>query len=348
MSEPSNIPAAWNDIDGVTAPSMTKEIVGHQDAQNMLVEAYRKNKLHHAWLIAGPAGIGKATMAFRFAEYLLRNPDPDKAPGKMAFDDDPVHSQVSKGVHPNLLVLRRPLDPKTKKFKTKITVDEVRRAGAFLHSAGGANAYRICIVDPADDLNNSAANALLKMLEEPPARTVFLVLAHSPRGLLPTIRSRCQMLSVRSLSNDEMLTVLKRQPLASEMSDKELSGIIHFAEGSPRRALQLAKSGIVDTFSNFLELAGKKQCDLSLVHKIAGQLTPVAKAQDYELFFDLVNDHLARQSRSMATNDQIPLSRLARMAEIWDKTRAAKNRADIWNLDKKQVILDLFADLRAA
>jgi DNA polymerase-3 subunit delta' len=348
IDRPENIPEAWDDLDGVIPPSVTSDVVGHKAAQKAMAEAYSRGKLHHAWLIAGAAGIGKATLAFRFAEHLLRHRNPETAPTEFTFVDDPVHSQVSKGVHPNLLLLRRPFDPKSKKFKTQITVDEVRRAGGFLHTASGADAWRICIVDPADDLNTNAANALLKMLEEPPARTVFLVLAHSPRGLLPTIRSRCQMLAVRSLGDSDLIKVLKRQPLTADMSEKELADLASHAEGSPRRALLLAQSGVLELFTGFVKLVGQQKSDYSQVHRIAGQLAPIGKAQDFDLFFDLINEHLAQQSRSMASNDQVSLESLSRIADIWDRARESKERAETWNLDRKQVILDLFGDMRAA
>lgn len=347
MVEDSLIPTAWDDIDGVVPPSMSLNLVGHGSLVERLCQNYRAKRLHHAWLLAGPRGIGKATLAYRFAEYLLRHPDPITAPGEVTFADDPVHSQVSKGVHPNILVLRKPWDQKTKKFKTQVTVDEIRKIGAFLQTASGANAWRIVIVDPADDMNASAANALLKMLEEPPARTLFFILAHSPRGLLPTIRSRCQLLTAKSLGDDDLKSVLGCQPLTQSLNGEETDHLVRHARGSARRALLLAHSGVLETWNGFVDLIRSRKPDIGGLHRLAGQLAPAAKSAEYALFMDLVYDHLAETTRDMATNDQIAMDRLAAMADVWDKTRESAMRADTWNMDKKQVILDLYRDLRS-
>ncbi len=341
-------PLAWDDIEGVAPPSETLEIFGHENALDTLVRNYRNNRLHHAWLLSGPKGIGKATLALRFAEFLLRNPDPAHSSENMEMLDDTVHSQVSKGAHPNVLILRKPWDQKSKKFKTQITVDEIRKTASFLQTASGANAWRIVIVDPADDMNNSAANALLKVLEEPPARTIFFVLAHSPRGLLPTIRSRCQVLPIKPLEHTDMVSVLKRQALTSDLPEAEIQNLIHHAKGSPKRAFLLAQSGVLETFANFLKIVSQKQADIGQLHFLAGQLAPASRSGEYALFLDLVYDHMADNARTMAVNDQISMDRISKWAVIWDKTREANMRAETWNMDKKQVILDLFNDLRAA
>ncbi|MGB7285346.1 MAG: DNA polymerase III subunit delta', partial [Salaquimonas sp.] len=256
--------------------------------------------------------------------------------------------QVSKGAHPNILILRKPWDQKTKKFKTQITVDEIRKTASFLQTASGANAWRIVIVDPADDMNNSAANALLKILEEPPARTIFFVLAHSPRGLLPTIRSRCQVLALKPLPESSLRMVLKAQPLTADISDSEVDHLVHYAKGSAKRALLLHQSGVLQTFSSFLEIVQTKQGDVGQLHRLAGMLAPAAKVSEYNLFMDLIYDHIDSRAHDMAINDQIGLDAIAKWAAIWDKTREATMRAETWNMDKKQAILDLYSDLRAA
>lgn len=348
MVNESYTPTAWDDLEGVIPPVQTLNLLGHKQSIDILSSNYSLNRLHHAWLLSGPKGIGKATLAFRFAEHLLRHSNPSSAPSTVDFLNDAVHSQVSKGAHPNILILRKPWDQKSKKFKTQITVDEVRRTAAFLQSASGANAWRIVIVDPADDMNNSAANALLKILEEPPARTIFFVIAHSPRGLLPTIRSRCQMLSLKPLCDQDLTTVLKSQPLTADILDTEMKQLVRLAKGSVRRALLLAQSNVLTIYSGFIEIVCAKQQDIGQVHRLAGMLTPAAKSGEYALFLDLIYDYIADQTRDMAGNDQIGMDRVSNWANIWEKTRQATLRAETWNMDKKQVILDLYRDLRAA
>lgn len=348
MLEESFAPTAWDDIDGVIPPAQSRMLLAHETAANILTQNYRNNRLHHAWLLSGPKGIGKATLAFRFAEHLLRNPESASAPESLEFLDDPVHSQVAKGAHPNILVLRKPYDQKTKKFKTRITVDEIRKTASFLQSASAAESWRIVIVDPADDMNASAANALLKILEEPPARTLFFVIAHSPRGLLPTIRSRCQSLTLKPLNEIDLIDVLKHQPICSDLTEEELVKLAALAKGSVRRALQLTNSNILEIYSGFLELITAKTQDIGQLHRLAGMLSPAAKSVEYGLFMDLIYDHIADRMRDMAKNDQVPLKQVSRWSDIWDKTREANARAETWNMDKKQVILDLYKELRAA
>jgi DNA polymerase-3 subunit delta' len=341
-------PEAWDDLEGSIPPAETLDLRGHGPAIDLLSRNYRNNRLHHAWLISGPKGTGKATMAFRFAEFLLRHPDPASAPEVFSIHDDPVHSQVAKGAHPNLLVLRRPWDQKAKKFKTQITVDEVRRTAAFLQTASGADAWRIVIVDPADDMTTSAANALLKILEEPPRRTVFFVLAHSPRGLLPTIRSRCQVLPVKPLSDENVSGILASQPLTADLSAAEMQQLVARAGGSVRRALEFASGDVLQVFEAFVKLSNAAEPDIASLHQLAGKLTPVAKAADFRLFADLLNDHLAAQLRSLAGNDQVSMARLNRLTEIWEAFRLQNMRVETWNMDRKQVILNLYRDLRTA
>ncbi|MEK1924647.1 MAG: DNA polymerase III subunit delta', partial [Rhizobium giardinii] len=189
-------------LDGAVPPAENTRLFGHAEAEHFLAQSYRSGKGHHAILIEGPAGIGKATLAFRFANHVLTHPEPSQAPAELATPDPTaiVSRQIASGASHNLLHLTRPLDDKTGKVKSAITVDEVRRAGKFFSQTSGTGNWRIVIVDPADDLNRNAANAILKILEEPPKRSLFLVLTHAPGKLLPTIRSRCLPLQLKPLA----------------------------------------------------------------------------------------------------------------------------------------------------
>ncbi len=340
--------AAWDNLEGALPPTATLEVLGHDEQLATLTRNYRAGRLHHAWLVSGPKGTGKATMACRFAEFMLRYPDPDTAPETFSVANDPVHSQVAKGGHPNVLLLQRPYDQKSKKFRTQITVEEVRRVTSFLQMTSGANAWRIVIVDPADDMSTSAANALLKILEEPPRRTLFFILAHSPRGLLATIRSRCQVLATKPLSDEATRTVLSRQPLTAEMDAPEIERLTRRAGGSARKALEMAATGVLETFEAFIELANAGKEDIGRLHQLAGSLTPANKSAEYRLFTDMLNDHLANRLRDRVANDQVPLASLNQLVTVWETFREANKRAEIWNMDKKQVILNLYKDLRSA
>lgn len=337
---------AWDRLDGISDPRENEQLVGHESELDFLSRKYLENSLHHAWLISGPRGIGKATFAFRFAEHLLRHPNSKGAPAKFAMVDDAVHSQVAKGAHPNVMVLRRPWDPKTKKFKTQISVEEVRKTIKFFGTSSGANAWRVCIVDPADDLNASAANALLKILEEPPAKTIFMVLAHSPRGLLPTIRSRCQSLSLKPLCDDTLTAVLKKQGVLDGMSQDEIIQLTGLAKGSVRRAILLANSKAISNFNDFIANTGKSSPDFTSLHRLAGGISIASKSDEFKLFMDLIYDHLSSEIHN--PSNQVNPKKLLNLSKVWEETLISVATMEEWNMDKKQVILSLFNNMRAA
>lgn len=337
---------AWDRLDGIADPRENINLLGHDGALNFLAGKYAQNALHHAWLISGPRGIGKATFAFRFAEHLLRHPISSKAPHNFSIQDDTIHSQIAKGAHPNVMVLRRPWDQKTKKFKTSISIEEVRKTIKFFGTSSGANAWRICIVDPADDLKASAANALLKILEEPPTRTIFFVLAHSPRGLLPTIRSRCQSLSLKPLEETSLNAVIQKQGITDGMNEIEKNQLTKLAKGSVRRAILLANSKAVNNFNEFIANVEKKSPDFTSLHRLAGSISIVSKADEFQLFIDLIYDYLSEQLHNPLNIED--KNKLLHLSQIWEKTISSVETMETWNMDKKQVILSLFDNMRAA
>ncbi len=231
-------------------PEKTFGLAGQERAELELLEALRSGRMHHAWMLTGPKGVGKATLAFRFARFLLRYGQDDAALAAAQSleirESDPVARQIASGTTQDLLVLRREVDDRTGKEKTEITVDVVRRLPPFFGTAAGAGGWRVAIIDPADDLNRNAANALLKSLEEPPRRTVLLLVTHAPGRLLPTIRSRCRKLALDplppALIQKEVARIAAGQalPAASEADDALLAKL---AEGSLGRALELRAYG---------------------------------------------------------------------------------------------------------
>jgi dTMP kinase len=199
-------PEQHDTLDGVPEPSETRRLVGHEPGAGMLTAAYRSGKLPHALIFSGPVGIGKATLAFHLAHHLLKHPDFERRRRKtlpLPIRRSSLFRQIATGAHPSVLHLTRPQNDKTKSFKTVVTVDEIRKVSRFLSMTSHDGSYRVVIVDPADDMNTNAANALLKNLEEPPARTLFILIVHAPGSLLPTIRSRCQVVRLTPLDANE-------------------------------------------------------------------------------------------------------------------------------------------------
>ena len=220
-------------------PRKTLSLIGQDAALAIAARAIRGARPPQAWLISGPPGVGKATMAFRIARYLLAHgAKADGAEDLALAANDPVSLQVAAGAHPGLLLLQRGINPDTGKLRRDLNVDEIRKLAGFFGMTSGAGGWRVAIVDTADEMNDNAANALLKMLEEPPARAMLLLLSNTPGRLLPTIRSRCQRLVLRPLEETLLADVLKSW--LPEASETERLQLARLSGGSLGAALQLA------------------------------------------------------------------------------------------------------------
>src|SRR5712664_4048229 len=190
-------------------PRETSALSGHREAEMALLNAYRSGRIPHAWLIGGAQGIGKATLAYRMARFVLAHRNPlgpyvQRAETLWVDPSDPVARQVAAGAHGGLLTLERTLNDKGV-MRTVITVDETRETISFFGSTAAVEGWRVCVVDTVDELNPNAANALLKILEEPPQQSLFLLLSHAPARVLPTIQSRCRKLPLRPLSTEDVI-----------------------------------------------------------------------------------------------------------------------------------------------
>ncbi|MFK5978507.1 MAG: DNA polymerase III subunit delta' [Rhizobiaceae bacterium] len=333
-------------IDGLPDPAENFDLIGHDETLNLLADHFASGRMHHAWLLSGPKGIGKATTAFRFAGHVYRNAGEGQINPKFQKADagDLVESRIAKGGHPNLLYLSRPWDAKTKKFKTMLTVDEIRQTQKFFGMTAGENGWRVCIIDAADDMNANAANALLKILEEPPAKTLFLVISHAAGRLLPTIRSRCQILPMKPLSAKQVLGVAERFGALEGVSPPDRDLVGRMSGGSVRRALVLLNLDGIALFKQ-IETICKNPAnpDWPQIHKLATQLAPRAQDEKYRLFLNLMYNYMHEQ----VTNNG-ELKALAGWADLWEKTNHAANLTDDYNLDRKQTILSLFKNMAMA
>ncbi len=337
----------WDRLEGVPDPAEHTLLVGHQEGADRVAGQYAAGHLHHAWLIAGPRGIGKATLAFRLAAHILRHHDAASAPPTLETHDelDPVASRIARGGHPNLLHVSRPWDEKAKRFRTALTVEEVRAAGGFFATTAGESAWRVCIIDAADDMNRAAANALLKNLEEPPANTVFFVLAHSPGRLPVTVRSRCLPLTLRPLADEQVVEVLAKFAVAGELDQERRGELLRLAAGSVRRAIVLAGEGGLDLAQRLTDLTNQGRQDWPAIHRLADELAARGREDRYRLFLDLAFEHMSARldgDEKNAGSGLADISRLVRWAQLWEKTRRSASLAESYNLDRKQVIVSLF------
>ncbi len=332
-------------------PRETMRLSGHREAEQILLNAYRSNRMHHAWIIGGEEGIGKATLAYRFARFILANSDPGSENVQTAHDLSvdpgvPAVRRVIQQSHPDLFALRRGLNADRKNIASETRVDEVRKLVSFFTTTAGEGGWRIAIVDTADDLNINAANALLKVLEEPPPRSLFLILSAAPKRLLPTIRSRCRSLVLKPLSDGQVLEVLEGLPdITGETSPDELQRIAEAAEGSIRRAASmLAEDSLVlrDVLTGMLERL--PNVDHAEIHGLAEKIAARDGGQSFALFLGFIQDWLhQRLTHGAQTGD----AKLAAWAALWEKTARTAREAETFNLDKRPLVLSIFSDLAA-
>jgi DNA polymerase-3 subunit delta' len=336
-------------------PRDNPALAGHDAAERLLADSARGGRLPHAWLFVGPAGIGKATLAFRFARWLLAGREkpaeaglfgaPPPAPGLALSPQERTFRQVAAGGHPDLFVLERTVNPKNGKMRTEIAVEDVRRAIDFMRLTSAEGGRRVLIVDPADDLNPNSANALLKIVEEPPAAGVVLLVNHAPSRIPATIRSRCRVLNLAPLDDAGLLGVL--QALGATVPEGEgREALCRLAAGSPGRALALIEAGGVEFYRDLAAiLAGLPQLDLAALNKlldgaIRGKEEGIATLRDATLHW------LAERTRALAA---APGARhLDRWAALWENTRHLFERADAATLEAKQALLEIFYDIQAA
>lgn len=334
-------PEQHDTLEGVPEPAENPVLVGHGQVGDALAAAYRSGKLHHALLFVGPQGIGKATLAYHLANHLLAHVDHRNAPQHLVTPNpaSALFRQIANGAHPSVLHLTRPLNDKTKSYKSAVTVDEIRKVNRFLSLTSHDGGYRVVIVDPADDMNVNAANALLKNLEEPPARTLFILVAHSLGRLLPTIRSRCQIVRLNPLSDDEVLTVLEGFDTSLPEGEAEKAALVGNAGGSPRTAILLSQYGGLEIADAFDRLMGEGKVPVADAHKLA----EVVAGRDQSVAFALLNDHaletLAAAAASAAHYGD--LERAERFSQAWQDLRIAISEADTYNLDRKQHALNM-------
>lgn len=352
-------------LEGFPHPRHTRALIGRDDVQRMLAERVGTGRLHHGWLITGPRGIGKATLAYALTRYLLADPNErDGAVGALTVSQQSVaFRQVAALSHPNLLLLRRPWDPKAKRHATAITIDEVRRLRMFLGHRAESGVWRVVLVDSADDLNTPAANALLKSLEEPPPRTVFLLLSSEPGRLLPTIRSRCRLLPLSPLGPEDLKVAVNQAIAAGDDAAPPSPGdwprLIELSQGSVRRALEVNSSSGLKLYDRVVAVVSNlPSVDWNAVHTLSDELAGAAAEQKFEQFYQFLLDLVGRLVLASATGTGSPTdlalakrligNRLPKFAEVWTQTTAAKAEAMALNLDRKALILETVARLATA
>jgi len=350
-------------LEGFAHPRETSTLFGQDAGERVLAEAFAAGRMHHAWLLTGRRGIGKATLAYRLAKHALAKAT-ERAGGTLSLAiaaAATTNRQVLAQSHPGLLVVRRPYDPRSRRFATSIPVDEVRRLRPFLGLTGAQDGFRVVIVDSADELNGNAANALLKALEEPPERTLFLLIASEPSRILPTIRSRCQRLELPPLGDLDLERALRAAFAATGATPPRvgLAQLQQLANGSVRAALQLAGNGGLELFDRIAGMfAALPEVDWPATHALLDQLVAAGNEQRLEAFYDLFLGQLAALVRAGARQQgEANLQALARRligpgrlpawAALWQAVLGERNEAARLNLDRKATLLAALVGLES-
>jgi len=330
----------------VTAPHPRQNpvLMGHAEGEAAFLDAWNSGRLAHSWLICGPKGIGKATLAYRIATFVLSGGGVKDmfggGPASLEVDgSDPAARMVFNGAHPDLKVVERSQgdDDKPKQAK-EIVVKDIRAAGEFLSLTPSLGGWRVVIVDAADEMNRNAANAILKILEEPPDKALMILLSHSPGRLLPTIRSRCRRLTLGPLSDDLMAQLLDRY--SPGLDSGEVTGLINLAEGSIGKALGLLREGGLDLYRDLTTvMAGFPNLDMASVHAFADRAVGRGKAEGeggWAVLSELYLWWLAKVIREMSNHRS---QTLESWLGVWEKVQSLFGKVDAINLDRKQALL---------
>jgi DNA polymerase-3 subunit delta' len=361
-------------------PRVNWNLVGHEDAERELLDAFNSQKLHHAWLLTGPRGIGKATLAFRFARFVLSQgsgagaaagglfaDEPKKAPETLYVDpQDPLFRRVASAGHADLVTVERGFDEKKKKLRSEIVVPDVRGIGGFMARTAAEGGWRVVVVDCADEMNRHAANALLKVLEEPPSRALLLVVSHTPGQLLPTIRSRCRTLGLRPLTDETVATITTQY--RPEITTEQAADLARLAGGSIGRALAMAEQDGLTLYADVMRLlADLPTIDGVALHRMGDTVARAGAEETFRTVAGLIGELLSRLIRHAAANDPAqapasgalaeeqalfarlaPAASLDRWLEVWEKTSRLLARVESARLDRKQVLLNVFLEFESA
>ena len=359
------------------APRENPVLVGHEAAEKRFLAAWRSGRMPHAWLITGPRGVGKATFAFRAARFVLSGGGAasagpglfgdfdDSAPGEGLFvpPDSPVFRRVARSSHGDLMTVQKSVNPDTKKLRTVVSVEDVRAAGEFMRLTASEGGWRVAVVDCADEMNLNAANALLKVLEEPPNRALMLVVSHAPGKLLATIRSRCCRLPLKRLDDGAVAGLLAR--MRPDLAPEDRAAIAALAEGSPGRALTLAEEDGLTLYRQIMVLmSALPRPPAAALHAFGDHLARIGAEDRFRTATELMAWWLGRAARAGARGQGEPAAIVAeergcaarllaaagvdRWLEAWEKIVRLSDRTDRLNLDRKQVLLTMFHALQSA
>lgn len=324
-------------LPGAPHPRETGRLFGQEQAEAAFLSAFNAGRLHHGWLLTGPRGVGKATLAWRIARFLLATPPAQEdglfgappPPQRLDIDPDhPVAHRVRAGSDPGLAVITRTVNEKTGKLRAEIVVEDVRRLTGFFGMSAADGGRRVVIVDCADEMNASAANALLKMLEEPPANTTLLLVSHQPSRLLPTIRSRCRTLPLRPLGPSDLQAALAQSGVEPPQAPERLAAL---AGGSVGAAIRLQTLGGLATYAELVAILDSlPRLDRLRALALAEAAVQKGAAERFDLLLDLFDIALARLARTGAAGTPPDPEAAPGEAQVLARLSPDPHRARAW------------------
>lgn len=351
--------------EGLLEPQSSSLCLGHDKVEETLLGFINSGAMPHALILSGQEGIGKSTMAFRLARYLLENGTPDSAQDSLFGDapaeasslnisaDSPVFSKVASGGHPDFLYIGRPMDERKGKQKNNVDVQTARKVAPFLRMTASDGGWRVVVIDDADTMNRNAQNALLKILEEPPSNTVLVLVTHRLGALIPTIKSRCRVLNFDSLSQDVFDQLLVKA-CGNQLPNDEKNMLMVFAQGSMGQCQKIIDENGIETISNVLQMLEQGDLHWSMIHQLsdsagrAGQETTFAHIQ--QALCGVISLMIAGKARGQSVVDIAPQfsskymanKPLGALVELYDDLTEHFEQTHRGNLDKRQSILSAF------
>lgn len=337
-------------VDGCPHPRETYSLLGHEQAEKIFLKAMTGGRSHHAWLITGVKGIGKATLAYRMTRYLL-GASQLLHEGLDFSADDPVVQRLASLGHGNVFILRRPYDLKTKKLRSEIPVDEARKLKDFLSQKPSETGWRVVIIDSMDEMNRNAENAILKSLEEPPEKTMFFLISSNPGRLLPTIRSRCVSLGLKAVPQNQIRTWLTGH---TQQDADIIDAAVKLSRGGPGRAFALYESAdhVLIPLSRYIASL-TKPADRNDV-KVSQALARNERRPERLLFWETLSDLLEAQARFTASGTwtsafkPFPISKPAKQwCHLAQRSLQLAGQADGLNMDHTSVMMTALNEIRS-
>jgi len=334
--------------DGCPHPRKVYSLIGHQKAEHRFIKATSSGHMHHAWLLSGGPGIGKATLAYRMIRSILGGQSRLQTSLDIP-DSDPVAQRIESLGHGDFLLVRRPYDRKTGKLRSEIPVAEARRVSEFFSKRASEGGWRVCLIDCLDEMNHNGENAILKTLEEPPERAVLILLTHNPGRLLPTTRSRCLYLPLREVPSADIRVWLGTYAKGSTEPTKELA--VQLSRGAPGRALALTRNAktVLEPIRHILERHGRRETALDM--RWVDNLSTVQNRYVRSLFWEALQDVIAACARTAGgVGWELPLvqpelNSVSRWIDYWKKIRHLQSCEAELNMDRKVVMMDALGNM---